>query len=150
MNVYAIQADGNQGGGMAVVVAESEGEAKAIARENEESIWDVRYDKTVVIELLLCVCDGPARVLTHFQTGEYRCGRRVEMSKIHTVSEKDSVASLDAAIEVLQKWKRSQDVQIVDVDIRVGIDERIPIDSFKRFERNGTYTLTVKINGGAR
>ena len=70
MNVYAIQADGNLGGGMAVVVAESEGEAKAIARENEESIWDVRYDKPVVIELLPCVCDGPARVLTHFQTGE--------------------------------------------------------------------------------
>jgi hypothetical protein len=70
MNVYAIKAYGHYGGGMAVVAADSEDEAKAIADRTEDSIWHVRYGAPESVELLPCVCDGPARVLAHYETGE--------------------------------------------------------------------------------
>ncbi len=70
MNVYAIKAFGVYGGGMAVVAAESEGEAKALAETAEASYWSVRYGKPESVELLPCACEGPARVLVHYETGE--------------------------------------------------------------------------------
>lgn len=70
MNVYAIKADGNYGGGMAVVAADSEDDAKALAENGARSIWNVRYGKPIEVELLPCVCDGPPRVLTYYETGE--------------------------------------------------------------------------------
>ena len=70
MNVYAIKAYGYYGGGMAVVVADSEDEAKAVANKAEASIWNVRYGDPESVELLPCLCDGPARVLAHYETGE--------------------------------------------------------------------------------
>lgn len=70
MNVYAIKAYGHYGGGMAVVAADREDEAKALAEKAEESYWSVRYGEPASMELLPCSCDGPARVLTHYETGE--------------------------------------------------------------------------------
>ena len=70
MNVYAIKANGNYGGGMAVVAAESEREARVLADKAEDSTWRVNYDSPESVELLPCVCDGPARVLVHYETGE--------------------------------------------------------------------------------
>ena len=70
MNIYAIKAYGNYGGGMAVVAADSEDEAKALADKAEESYWNVRYGKPESVDLLPCVCEGPARVLIHYETGE--------------------------------------------------------------------------------
>lgn len=70
MNVYAIKAYGNYGGGMAVVAADSEDEAKSVADKIQDSIWRVRYGKPESVELLPCVCGGVARVLEHFETGE--------------------------------------------------------------------------------
>lgn len=71
------------------------------------------------------------------------------MTKMRTVSEQDKRAALDAVIEVLQQWKQMTDVQTVEVNIDRGINEQLSSEPFKRFEPNGTYTLTVKINGGA-
>jgi len=70
MNVYSIKANGHYGGGMAVVVADSEDEAKTVADKVEDSIWNVRYREPESVDLLPCVCDGPARVLAHYETGE--------------------------------------------------------------------------------
>jgi hypothetical protein len=70
MNVYAIKAYGTYGGGMAVVAADNEGEAKTLAEKAEASSWGVRYREPESVELLPCVCDGPARVLVHYETGE--------------------------------------------------------------------------------
>lgn len=70
MNVYAIKAYGNSGGGMAVVAADSEDEAKAAADKIVDSVWHVRYGAPESVELLPCVCQGPARVLAHYETGE--------------------------------------------------------------------------------
>jgi hypothetical protein len=70
MNVYAIKAYGNYGGGMAVVAADSEDDAKAIADKTEDRVWHVRYGNPSSVEQLPCVCVGPARVLAHYETGE--------------------------------------------------------------------------------
>jgi len=70
MNVYAIEADGRYGGGMAIVAADSEDEAKALAEKTEDSPWHVRYGSPESVKLLPCVCEGPARVLAHYETGE--------------------------------------------------------------------------------
>ena len=70
MNVYAIKAYGNYGGGMAVVAADSEDEAKAVADKTKDSIWHVRYGRPESVELLPCACEGPARVLAHYEAGE--------------------------------------------------------------------------------
>lgn len=70
MNVYAIKAYGTYGGGMAVVAAKSEDEAKALAEKAEDSYWAVRYGTPQSVELMPCKCGGPARVLVHYETGE--------------------------------------------------------------------------------
>jgi hypothetical protein len=70
MKVYAIKAFGHYGGGMAVVAAPSEDEAKVLAQQKESSYWRVRYEEPESIEVLPCRCDGPARVLAHYETGE--------------------------------------------------------------------------------
>ena len=70
MNVYAIKAYGNYGGGMAVVAAGSESEAKELAEKAEKSLWRVRYGAPESADLLPLVCEGPARVLAHYETGE--------------------------------------------------------------------------------
>lgn len=70
MKVYAIEAYGNYGAGMAVIAADSKEEAIAIAEKIDGNIWNVRYGKPTNVQLLPCICDGPARVLTHFETGE--------------------------------------------------------------------------------
>lgn len=69
MKVYAIKASGNFGRGMAVVAADDEHEAKNLADKAEVSLWRVRYDRPDSVDLLPCVCDGPARVLAHYETG---------------------------------------------------------------------------------
>lgn len=70
MNVYAIKAYGSYGGGMAVVAADSEDDAKALAEKAENSYWCVRYGSPGSVDLLPLVCEGPARVLVHYETGE--------------------------------------------------------------------------------
>lgn len=70
MNVYAIKARGTYGGGMSVVAAHSVDEAKAIAAKNDNSMWNVRYDKPESVELLPLAYEGPTRVLAHYETGE--------------------------------------------------------------------------------
>ena len=70
MNVYAIKAYGNYGGGMAVVAADSESDATALAKKINDPTWNVRYGEPDDVEMLPCVCDGPPRVLTHYETGE--------------------------------------------------------------------------------
>ena len=70
MNVYAIKAHGTYGGGMSVVAAYSVAEAKAIAEKAEDSMWNVRYDKPESVDLLPLACEGPPRVLAHYETGE--------------------------------------------------------------------------------
>lgn len=72
------------------------------------------------------------------------------MTKMRTVSAEDHRAALDAAIKVLQQWKKLKDLQAVEIHSHLGMDEEISNDPFKTFKPNGTYTLTVKINGGAR
>lgn len=70
MNVYAIKAYGNYGGGMAIVAAESDVDAIAIADTIEARGWHVRYGQPESVEWLPCPCAGPARVLTHYEIGE--------------------------------------------------------------------------------
>lgn len=70
MNVYTIKAYGNYGGGMAVVAADSEQEAKTVADKVNDPICGVRYGEPESVELLPCVCEGHARVLAHYETGE--------------------------------------------------------------------------------
>lgn len=72
------------------------------------------------------------------------------MSRIRTVSAKDKRAALDGAIQILQRWKKMPEVKTIEVNLDSGVDELISSDQFKRFERNGTYTLRVLVNGGAR
>lgn len=72
------------------------------------------------------------------------------MSRIRTVSAKDKLAALDAAIQILQRWKKMPEVKTIDVKLDRGVDEVISSDQFRRFEKNGTYTLRVLVNGGAR
>ena len=70
MNVWAITAYGHYGGGMAVVAADSKDEAIGIADKIVDEMWRVRYGEPDSVDLLPCACDGPARVLAHYETGE--------------------------------------------------------------------------------
>lgn len=71
LNVYAIKATGNFGGGLAVVAASSKAEAIALASHIEDQIWRVRYCTPDHVETLLGAWSaGPPRVLTHYETGE--------------------------------------------------------------------------------
>ena len=70
MNVYAIKAYGIYGGGMAVVAADSEEDAKTLASKAENSVWNVRYGRPETVELLPCTYKGTAQVLAHYETGE--------------------------------------------------------------------------------
>lgn len=70
MKVFAIKAYGNYGGGMSVVAANDEDEAKKIAEAAERSCWNVRYGKPESIEILPVSVAGEPRVLVHYETGE--------------------------------------------------------------------------------
>ena len=70
MNIYAIKAYGTYGGGMAIVAAKSEEEAKNLAEAAEKSSWAVRYGKPESVEILPLSFKGSPRVLAHYETGE--------------------------------------------------------------------------------
>jgi hypothetical protein len=67
MKLFAIQAYGNYGGGMAVVRAETQEQAIAFASKIHDRSWSTDYSKPgEVVEL----SDTAAGVLYHFETGE--------------------------------------------------------------------------------
>ena len=70
MNVYAIHAYGNYGGGMAVVAAPSKEIATELAQKKENSVWNVNYLEPNDIEILPVEYEGLPCVLTSFETGE--------------------------------------------------------------------------------
>jgi len=70
MNVYAIKAYGNYGGGMAVVAADSEEEALEVAGQIVDQIWYVQYRRPESVEQLPCHTVGLPRVSAHYETGE--------------------------------------------------------------------------------
>lgn len=70
MNVYAISAYGSYGGGMAVVAAKDEEQAKKIAHSSIQDVWQTRYYLPTRIITLPVEYTGPAAVLEHFETGE--------------------------------------------------------------------------------
>lgn len=70
MNVYSIKAYGNYGGGMAIVAAENEDDAKKIAGKIKDLIWRTDYASPNEINLMRCSFQGEACVLDHFETGE--------------------------------------------------------------------------------
>lgn len=70
MKVYAIKASGNYSGGMAIIVADSEDDAKALAEKNKSSTFGIWYETPDEVELLPLECEGPARVLVDYEMGE--------------------------------------------------------------------------------
>lgn len=70
MRVYAITASGDCCGGMAVVVAHNEQEAKSVARTIEVYGWRMTYNHPDSIESFPCRCHGEPRALTHYEMGE--------------------------------------------------------------------------------
>lgn len=68
MKLFAIQAYGNYGGGVAVVRAESEERARELAAKIVQSgNWNVRYARPDEVEELSSDGEG---VLYHYETGE--------------------------------------------------------------------------------
>ena len=71
MNVYAIQATGIYGGGMAIVAAHSAEEATQIASDIHDPNWHVRYHQPNKVELLPLTFEGDTPcIITHYETGE--------------------------------------------------------------------------------
>lgn len=71
MDVYEIKANGDYGGGVAIVAAPSEGDAIRLASTIYDLLWSTDYSHPYSVALIEGVSSaGPARVLTHFETGE--------------------------------------------------------------------------------
>ena len=68
-SVYAIKAYGSYGGGMAIVAATSEAEAKGLATGLDMQ-WCTRYHEPESVELLPVSYAGTPRVLANYETGE--------------------------------------------------------------------------------
>lgn len=71
MNVYAIKAYGKYGGGMAIVAAHDEEEAKALSAGLDQ-MWHTRFDRPDSIDVLssLAYFDDKAAVIAWHATGE--------------------------------------------------------------------------------
>lgn len=69
MNIYSVKAYGHYGGGMAVVCAASESDAREVAGAIRDEMWRTDYARGEALILIREVL-GPARVLDHFETGE--------------------------------------------------------------------------------
>ena len=67
--VFAIKAYGNYGGGMAIVAAVDEDEAKRLATGLDE-MWHTRYHAPESIMRLPVEYRGPSAVLANYETGE--------------------------------------------------------------------------------
>jgi hypothetical protein len=71
VKVWAIEAYGYYGGGLAIIAADTEAEAIAIGATIVDQSWRTDYGKPDEIsELLDVTAAGLARVLTHYETGE--------------------------------------------------------------------------------
>ena len=69
MNVYVLTATGYYGGGVAVVVAESEEQAAEVGGTITGPGWDVGYGTPDIIQKLPCVAEGLPRVLFNHESG---------------------------------------------------------------------------------
>ena len=69
MSVYALTGWGELGGGMAIIAAENETEAKSLCIGLDPT-WKTDYQKPSSVEILPVEYHGPARVLCHFEAGE--------------------------------------------------------------------------------
>ena len=71
MKVFAIKANGSYCMGMAVVAAKSQEEAISLIFEaTTKSVWRVRYDKPVSVEVLPVSYRHEAKVLSFYEGGE--------------------------------------------------------------------------------
>lgn len=70
MNVYFIVAYGEYSVGTAVVVADTVAEAQALGHGIPQLGWDIKYHAPEIVEQLPITCEGPARVLAHYEDGE--------------------------------------------------------------------------------
>lgn len=70
MNLYAVKAHGDWGGGMAVVIANDAAQAKQVAAMIRDDIWATDYAHPEEVVGLPGIVSGPPRVVTHFETGE--------------------------------------------------------------------------------
>ena len=69
LTVYVIKAYGNYAGGMAVVAATDEEEAKRLAAPLEVQ-WMIRFNDPESVDVLDVQCGGEPRVLSWFASGE--------------------------------------------------------------------------------
>lgn len=69
LTVYAIKAYGMYGGGMAIVGATTEDEAKRLATGLDTN-WNTRYHEPESVVILPVTYSGDPSVLTHYETGE--------------------------------------------------------------------------------
>lgn len=71
MRVFALEAYGNYGGGLAIVAAEDESAAKQLASKIRDGMWNVQYGKPTEISVLPSIVHkGAAEVIYHYETGE--------------------------------------------------------------------------------
>ena len=70
MKVWELIGNGHYGGGMAIIAAKTEKEAKALGGKILDSIWNTNYLKPESIKALPLSYRGKARCITHFETGE--------------------------------------------------------------------------------
>ena len=69
LTVYAIEASGSYGGGLAIVAGANEEASKRLASEIKDQ-WNVDYLKPDVIKVLPVEYDGKPCVLVHYEMGE--------------------------------------------------------------------------------
>lgn len=69
MKVYALKADGNYGGGMAIVAAPNPRRARQLATGIDKT-WHTRYHSADAEELPITYKGKRAKVLVHYETGE--------------------------------------------------------------------------------